>query len=238
MNPGDGGSKVRVDELDTTKGPNAMSLFTLPAALFALVFTADAAPTGKSHEIHAGKVMGLCAQIECTAEQKEKIAEIRAELREDLKANSVEMKSLAHAYAAEFRKDALNESMLESLRARMDATSDRRIEEVQEAMTALHAVLAPNQRDKVADRIEERGPGAAFHGHGHGGKGKHKGRDRGSKADRPDEGKRGDDAKRLDKSKRDKKSERDKKAERVKKAERAKKAERLERSKKLARLAK
>jgi len=187
-----------------------MSLFTLPAALLAFVFAADAAPEpgSKTTIAHVGKAMGLCAKLECTAEQQEKVSEIRAELRHELEANKTEMQSLRHAYAAEFRKDELNEAMLDALKERMDATSDRRAESLQDALADLHRVLQPSQRAKVADRLERHGPAGVLHGHGHHGKGKGKGKD--------------DDARRRANHDRAMKGERTKKAERLEKSKKAK----------------
>lgn len=152
-------------------------------ALVGLTGAAVAKPDAGAEGVRAQqRGGGLCAQLECTDQQKEELRAVMTELRGDAKADREAIARLRGTIATEYAKARPDET---AMRAAMKAI-DARQREIQErgfdAMMEVHALLTPEQRAKVAKGMERRG----FPGMLRGGKGK-----RGSKGKRS-KGKRGE----------------------------------------------
>lgn len=159
---------------------------------------------GKHHGDHAGKdardrdgsrakrdpakraakiAMRICDPLECSDEQHAEITTLLAEARppkpEDHRETAEQgKKELADAFrSADFSADVLAKH-----RATMKAHKEAGRAKMDETLLRLHSILEPEQRDKVAERIERRGP-HLLRGKGMGKRRGHKRRHRGGPKD-------------------------------------------------------
>ncbi|PRP93626.1 Spy/CpxP family protein refolding chaperone [Enhygromyxa salina] len=149
----------------------------------------DEDSSNDKHDGHHGKrgdrakfaAEKLCAQVECSEAQAAQVSELFASrheargqdrdpaAREAHKAARAEAnKAIASAFAA----DSFDPSVLERAKPERDDTG--RADQMIAFATELHGILTPEQRSKLADKLETRG-GMFFGGHGgkHGKRGKH-----------------------------------------------------------------
>ena len=151
----------------------------LTGALFGLTLFAspDAAarPEGPRQEARGGK---MCEKLGCTEAQKVQLKQIRDAAKDKIKPEREAIRALKQEIAAEYRKDRLDNTRLRDLYGRLDAR-EATIDGYRRAMRAqVHAVLTPEQRVAVAERMERRGERGHGKGKGHG-KGHGKGRGQG-----------------------------------------------------------
>lgn len=142
-------------------------------AMFGLVMfgAGDAAAAregGPRHEQRGGK---MCERLECSADQKVKIAEIRARAKPAVKAEREAVRELKAQLVAEYRKDRLDTAKVKGLREQLDARKAA-MKRQREAMKAqVEALLTPAQKTRLTELKAERGhKGKKF---GHHGRGKH-----------------------------------------------------------------
>jgi Spy/CpxP family protein refolding chaperone len=121
-----------------------------------------------------GQIARLCRQIECTQEQRASLAEIAKELRKDLKKQRKGAKQARKALADEFRKAKPSKRSMKKHHDALAGHQNKAQSSMHEALVKAHAILTPEQREKVAKRIEKRGPKAALKG----GRGKRQGKAR------------------------------------------------------------
>lgn len=129
---------------------------------------------GRGADGHRG---GFCAKISCTDAQREEFKQIKKELRSDSKADREAIKRLHKQMAAEFAKDSPDEATMRRIASQVQTHEQELRERGFDAMMEIHALLDAEQRAKVAEVMEHRGPRALMHGrrgkHGkHGKKGK------------------------------------------------------------------
>ena len=179
-----------------------MSIPTLPALLSALFLAGStgAAVTavssdgpGKARSERAGKpeakhakALGLCAQIECTPEQKAEIAKLREEMKAE-------------------RKEA-HERVKAERAAERDALKKMRAEH----RDRIHDVLDEEQRAALAERMEERRERAKKEARGEKGERTQKGAraEKGAKGKRAEKGQRAEKGARAEKERRAEKGQR------------------------------
>lgn len=109
---------------------------------------------GPRHEERAGK---LCQRLECSAEQKAKIDEIRQKNKPAMKAEKEAIRDLQAQLVAEYRKEQVDTAKVKALRQQLE---DRKaaMKRQREAMKAqIEAVLTPAQRQRLAELKAERG---------------------------------------------------------------------------------
>lgn len=164
--------------------PSILSALFLAGSAGAVVTAAkpgDVSSTVRSEragkpEAKRAKARGLCAQIECTPEQKAELKALReshkADRKADRKAEHEAMKKLRSELAAQYRKEKPDPAAMASIYQRMDTLRANRVEERREAFADTHGILDARQRDVIADRIEKGGPEHAMRGDRKGGKGK------------------------------------------------------------------
>lgn len=161
----------------------AMTKFVMSAVFGLTMFAggdAGAAPVdGPRHEARGGK---MCEKLGCTDAQKAQLKQIRDGVKDKIKVEREAIRGLKQQIAAEYRKDKLDSARLRDLYGQLDARKGT-IEGYRRAMRAqVHAVLTPEQRAAVADKLERRAERGHGKGKGHGkgrGKGHGKGRGRG-----------------------------------------------------------
>jgi Spy/CpxP family protein refolding chaperone len=117
----------------------------------------------------------LCAELECTDAQAAEIAALMSDLRPERDAAAHEARKAARgeaheAIAAAFRAESFDVSVLERVAPERGDEREREAKMLSFA-TELHALLTPEQRAKLADRVAEGGP--MLFGHHKRGKGKH-----------------------------------------------------------------
>lgn len=118
----------------------------------------------KSGKFVEHKVDKLCAAVECSDDQRKKIAAIVGQA----KAERPEPQSDAHRQilADAMRSETFDAAAVQKqLEAEGGAAGGRHAAR-HESLVAIHDVLTPEQRNRVADRIEAEGPGALLGGHG------------------------------------------------------------------------
>ncbi len=126
-----------------------------------------------------GKARGnVCAKLECSADQKQALRTIFAELRADTKTDREAIKRLHHDMATEWAQDNPDEAELSRLQGEVAKHHGAMAGLVTDAMMEVHANLTPAQRVTFAKLIERRGL-AALRGGGRGkrGDGKRRGND-------------------------------------------------------------
>jgi Spy/CpxP family protein refolding chaperone len=110
------------------------------------------------------KVGKLCAEIECSDDQRKKITAIVGQAKADRPDADMPERErvLADAMRAETFDGAAVSKQLEANEAAHEARHGAK----HDAAVAIHGVLTPDQRDVIADRIEDEGPGALLGHHG------------------------------------------------------------------------
>ncbi|MEM6293277.1 MAG: Spy/CpxP family protein refolding chaperone [Myxococcota bacterium] len=128
-----------------------------------------------SPERRARMAAHLCVELDCDAEQAEQVEAIvtrESDAKPDREAHDAFRKAVSDAFATDtFDAEALAEQL----------PGDRQAHHAEKAarMVEIHALLTPEQRASVAERIAERGPralmGGRGRGHHRGGRGRHHG---------------------------------------------------------------
>lgn len=120
-------------------------------ALAGLLLTPAVAAAGKGRG--EAKLARMCEQISCTEQQREDIARVLKQLRQDSKADRQAIRELRKRMADEWKAPEVDERELAKLGDEIAAhernVADRRIE----AMLELHAILTPEQREQVAEQL-------------------------------------------------------------------------------------
>jgi Spy/CpxP family protein refolding chaperone len=102
----------------------------------------------------------LCSELECTEAQATKIAEVFAKKHEkrddkDREAHEVARAEANKALAAAFRADVFDASVLDRHKPDRDGDHESKMITL---TTELHAILTPEQRAKLADKVQQDGP--------------------------------------------------------------------------------
>ena len=107
--------------------------------------------TVETSNVHGEMMLGfVCAQIDCTTDQKEELSQIVKTAIADGPTRS-ERQEMHAKFAAAFRADTLDTDALQKLH-------DERIagrKHVRNAVLEAHAVLSAEQRDELADMVQE-----------------------------------------------------------------------------------
>ncbi|MFO7561401.1 MAG: Spy/CpxP family protein refolding chaperone [Enhygromyxa sp.] len=121
----------------------------------------------------------LCSVVECSDAQAAQVSELFAKRHEGRDDGAHEARKAARAeahkqIAAAFRAERFDASVLERVGPPEHDGADHEAKMIGFA-TELHAILTPEQRAKLADKIEAKGPMflGGHHGKGHHGKGFH-----------------------------------------------------------------
>lgn len=144
----------------------------------------DAQPgeVGAKRDHHGGKhgkhnpAEKLCAELECSDAQVAKIDELFASRHEARDGDAHEARKAARAEAHKaiadaFRADEFDVAVLDRAAPEADHDGEDRAAKMVAFATELHAILTPEQRAKLADKIESGHPMLFGHGkRGHGGK--------------------------------------------------------------------
>jgi Spy/CpxP family protein refolding chaperone len=147
-------------------------------ALAGALAVGDASGPGRGEGVRTsgtGQIERLCRQIQCTKEQRATLTEIAKDLRKDLKKQRETAKEARKALADEFRKAKPSQRSMKKQHERLAGHQRNVQSSVHEALMKAHAILTPEQREKVAKRIEKRGPKATLKGGGKGKRNKGKG---------------------------------------------------------------
>lgn len=150
-------------------------------ALVGALASGDVVAPERSKDVRAsgtGQIARLCRQIECTKEQRASLTEIAKELRADIKKQRAAAREARKALADEFRKDKPSKRSMKKQHEALAGHHSEVQSSVNEALMKAHSVLTPEQREKVAKRIEKRGPKAALKGGGKGKRNKGSGKDK------------------------------------------------------------
>jgi Spy/CpxP family protein refolding chaperone len=135
----------------------------------------DKRHAGKHWDKHEGDLADrLCDKLECTDDQHEKVVELFDGDRphRERPASSGANKALADA----FRGDAFSKADVEAYTTAVRPGGDRGAREA-EKLQKLHAILTADQRERLAEKIEDHGFLAGGHGKPHGRWGKHADKD-------------------------------------------------------------
>jgi Spy/CpxP family protein refolding chaperone len=106
---------------------------------------------------------------EATPDQRTRIEQIAAAARADLMAGHQASQDLRRQFMAAFAQPTLDPALLESLRQQMLAEHDRTSQRVTQAMLEAGNVLTPEQRQKIAQDMAQRGDRMRHHGPERGG---------------------------------------------------------------------
>jgi Spy/CpxP family protein refolding chaperone len=128
-----------------------MSRTVTVLSLAGLLLFPALAVAGKGRE-HA-KLDRMCEQISCSEQQREDIARVFKQLHQDIKADRDAVRELRKQMANEWIADKPDEQALAQLADKVAAhernIADRRLE----AALEIHALLSPEQRKQVAERL-------------------------------------------------------------------------------------
>jgi Spy/CpxP family protein refolding chaperone len=142
----------------------------LAAVLGTTALTAWAQPFGGHgrHGDHAGMggpgmgmMMGrgldrMLDGVNATTEQRTQIKTIAEAARADLKAQHEANKGLREKMAALFTQPTVDANAVEALRAQMLAQHDQASRRITQAMLDVSRVLTPEQRQQIAERMQQR----------------------------------------------------------------------------------
>jgi Spy/CpxP family protein refolding chaperone len=118
------------------------------------------------------RVEVVCARLECSDQQRTQIAEIMSEAKPRSQAKREPMKQAREKLAAAFRSDDFSEEDMDAFKAGGAALMQGHMQARGETIARVHGVLTPEQREKVASKIEQHGPRGLLGGK-HGRRGKH-----------------------------------------------------------------
>jgi Spy/CpxP family protein refolding chaperone len=104
------------------------------------------------------RVEVTCARLGCSDEQRTKIAEIMKDVKPRAEGKREAMKQAHEKLAAAFRSDHFGEDDMAAFKATGAALRQGHMQARSETIARVHAVLTPEQREKVATKIEKHGP--------------------------------------------------------------------------------
>lgn len=133
------------------------------AALLGFGGIAAAGPGGGGDG--SGKRHGICAKLECSEDQRQRLRTVVRELRDDTKADREAIRGLQREMAAVWAGDAPDEAELARLQAAIAGHRAAMTATATDALMEVHALLTPEQRALFAKIIERRGVGALRGGH-------------------------------------------------------------------------
>lgn len=141
---------------------------------------------GKKHKKAHKRGGSLCGPLSCTDEQREKVAKIMQRADARTKSDRTDMQALHTALGRELAKETPSTKELERIRKDLERRRAAQSKRTFAAMLEIHAVLEPEQRERLAQLIERRGAHRVLKGRPHGsrGKGPRGGRPRGPDAQR------------------------------------------------------
>jgi len=114
---------------------------------------------------------GLCQMLECTDAQQTAVTKIKQEQHAEIEEAFKAIGELRTKLAAEFAKPKLDTAAIDKLQAQINALHADMANARLDAMKDLHAVLTPEQRTKMAEKMKRGGPGHHRGGKGWKGKG-------------------------------------------------------------------
>ncbi len=128
-------------------------------ALAGLLLTPQLAVAGKGQGPGGqgkAKLERMCEQIACTDDQRDDIARVFKQMRQDIKPDREAIAQLRSELASEWKRAKPDAGKLAKLGDKIAAhernVADRRLE----AMLELHAILTPSQREQIAAHLLER----------------------------------------------------------------------------------
>ncbi|MFT3822249.1 MAG: Spy/CpxP family protein refolding chaperone [Rubrivivax sp.] len=128
-----------------------------------VILTAEAAPDGRHHGPGPGAMMmgpmlspRLLDAVNATAEQRSQIRQIVEAARNDLKAQRDAGRSLHEQMRTLFTQPTVDANAVEALRQQQLAQHDAASKRMLQAMLDVSRVLTPEQRAKIAERIQQR----------------------------------------------------------------------------------
>lgn len=134
--------------------------FGLTGALLA----GDAQARGAGHD--GKRVDRMCQRLECTADQRTKIAKIQETQGPGLKAEREAMRALRQQVRAEWAKASPDVRALDKLDDQIAAHQAKIHDARRAAMLQIHAILTPAQRAKLAAAMDRKGKGEGRKGEG------------------------------------------------------------------------
>ena len=126
---------------------------------------AAAAPGGDGGGDKSARRHGICAKLECSEDQRDRLRTIIGELRDDTKADREAIQRLQREMASLWAGDAPDEAELARLQAAVAGHRTAMTSIATGALMEVHAILTPEQRALFAKIIERRGVGALRGGH-------------------------------------------------------------------------
>jgi Spy/CpxP family protein refolding chaperone len=118
---------------------------------------------GDAHARGAGRdgklVDRMCQRLECSADQRTRIAKIQETQAPNLKAEREAMRALRQQVRAEWAKAAPDARTLDKLDDQIAAHQARIHDARRAAMLQIHAILTPAQRAKLAAAMDRKGKG-------------------------------------------------------------------------------
>jgi Spy/CpxP family protein refolding chaperone len=140
-----------------------LALTTLVALSAGVLQTAQAGPGGHGGAGGPGLAMAsprhldrMLDSINATAEQRTQIQQILGTAREELKGQREQARTLRQQSAALFAQPTVDARAAEALRAQMVAQHDAASKRMLQAMLDVSRVLTPEQRQKMAERMQQR----------------------------------------------------------------------------------
>jgi Spy/CpxP family protein refolding chaperone len=123
-----------------------------------------AAPHGHGGHERGGKGMGMgmgfsermLDAVEATPEQRTQIQQITEAARTDLKAQREGSQGLREQMRTLFTQPTVDANAVEVLRQQMLAQHDQSSQRMTQAMLEVSRVLTPAQREKIAERMQQR----------------------------------------------------------------------------------
>ncbi len=140
-----------------------LALTTLLALGAGVWQASNAAPGGHAGQGAAGWAMGsprhldrVLDSVNATAEQRTQIKQIADSAREDLRTQRAQNRSLREQSAALFAQPTVDARAAEALRQQMLAQHDQASKRMLQVMLDVSRVLTPEQRQKIAERMQQR----------------------------------------------------------------------------------
>jgi Spy/CpxP family protein refolding chaperone len=140
-----------------------LALTTLVALSAGVLQTAQAGPGGHGGAGGPGLAMAsprhldrMLDSVNATAEQRTQIQQILGTAREELKGQREQARTLRQQSAALFAQPTVDARAAEALRAQMVAQHDAASKRMLQAMLDVSRVLTPEQRQKMAERMQQR----------------------------------------------------------------------------------
>jgi Spy/CpxP family protein refolding chaperone len=113
-----------------------------------------------------GRIERICGKIHCSEPQKTSLSQIFQELRNDLGPARESLRELRARLSVELRKAKPDEKAMQRVYGEMEGQNRAMVARAHRALMKVHALLEPEQRERLAALVERAGPRILLGGRG------------------------------------------------------------------------